>query len=58
MFRLSAAAVLALTPVSLWPSAVGASTLTASNSVLATLLTRDVVAFNGVGCGECHVVDK
>ena len=51
MFRLSAAALLALTTLSLWLSAAGASTLAPRNSVLASLLARDLVAFDGVGCG-------
>src|SRR4051794_17175455 len=51
MFRLSATAVLALTTMSLWPSAEAAAKLTPRSSVLASLLARDSIAIDGVGCG-------
>jgi hypothetical protein len=51
MLRVSAAAVLALATVPAWPSAAAASSLTPRNSVLASLVAREVVAFEGVGCG-------
>jgi hypothetical protein len=51
VLRLSAAAVLALATVSFAPSAAAASSLTARDSVLASLLARDLVEIEGVGCG-------
>jgi hypothetical protein len=46
MLRHCAALVLVLATASLWPSAAAAA-----NSVLASLLARDSIAFSGVGCG-------
>jgi hypothetical protein len=49
--RLSAAAVSAFAIASLWPSAAAESRLTPRNSVVASLLLRDSIGIDGVGCG-------
>jgi hypothetical protein len=50
MQRLSAAAVLALATVPVWPSVAAEPTLTSRNSVVAPLLIGDSITVNGVGC--------
>jgi hypothetical protein len=49
--RLSAAAVSAFAIASLWPSAAAETRLTPRNSLIATLVLRDAIDIDGVGCG-------
>ena len=51
MRRLSAAAVLALATVAVWPSGAAESALTPRNSVVAPLFITDSISLEGVGCG-------
>jgi hypothetical protein len=51
MRRLSAAAVLALATVAVWPSGAAESALTPRNSVVAALRVTDEIGIEGVGCG-------
>jgi hypothetical protein len=51
MLRVSAAEVPVLVAASFWPSATAAPRLAPPNSVLASLLARDSIKIDGVGCG-------
>jgi hypothetical protein len=51
MRRLSAAAVLALVTLPVWPSGAAEPKLTPSNSVVAPLRIKDQITIDGVGCG-------
>ena len=51
MLGLSAAAVVVLAGVAVWPSGAAQSALTPRNSVVAPLLVRDSIGIEGIGCG-------
>ncbi len=51
MLRLSAAAVLVLATVAVWPPGAAESALTPRNSVVAPLVVTEEIGIEGVGCG-------
>jgi hypothetical protein len=51
MRRLSAAGVLVLATVAVWPSGAAESTLMPRNSLVAPLLVSESISIEGVGCG-------